>query len=313
MRAVSAQRHVRQRLIEPAVLSQLANLELIARTSVEGALIGLHRSPAFGFSQEFAEYRAYVPGDDLRYIDWNVFARTDKTYVKRYFGDTNCQLMVLVDVSASMAPMDRSRNGEEGGGAVSKLDYARFFAAALVYLASRQHDAVGLLAFNEAVRSYRPPLRRHAAVRTLYHELDELECFGGTNWQLALERVQGQLKKRSLLVVISDFYTDPEDLAQVLRGLTARGHDLLLVHVLDPGEREVRFKDAATLKDAETGEIMEITPEEVASEYPRRLRAHADALKKQTLGMGGHYLQVDTDQPLDLTLAGYLRFRARHP
>jgi uncharacterized protein (DUF58 family) len=242
------------RLIEPTVLARLANLELIARTAVEGALIGLHRSPSFGFSQEFAEYRAYVPGDDLRYIDWNVFARTDRTYVKRYFGDTNCRLMLLVDTSTSMdasldvgprlntRPSDRARQSaptaaKTGRGSVSKLDYARFFAAALVYLAHRQHDSVGLLTFNDRIATHAPPTGRAAAIRRLYHTLDAMRAGGGSNWQLPLQRVQKQLRKSGLLVLISDFYTEPHELADVLRGLAARGHDLLLVHVLDTAER----------------------------------------------------------------------------
>ena len=198
-------------------------------------------------------------------------------------------------------------------GAVSKLDYARFFAAALVYLAARQHDAVGLLAFNDDIHLYRSPATKAARVRTLYHELDRLESSGGTNWHKTLEHVQQKLRKKSLLVVISDFYTEPNDLAPVLLGLAARGHDLLLVHILDPEERNVGLKNAATLRDAETGEVMEVSPEELAANYSERLHNHIDALKKLTLGMGGHYFQVDTDQPLDRTLAGYLRFRARHP
>jgi uncharacterized protein (DUF58 family) len=305
--APGAARGGHQRLIEPTVLARLNNLELIARTAVEGALIGLHRSPSFGFSQEFAEYRAYMPGDDLRYIDWNVFARTDRTYVKRYFGDTNCQLMLLVDTSASM------QAEEPGKGAVSKLDYARFFGAALVYLAHRQHDAVGLLTFNDRIHSFRPPTARAAGVRTIYHELDDMHASGGSNWQLPLEHVQGQFKKSGLIVVISDFYTEPDALAKVLTGLAARGHDLLLVHVLDPEEKSLNLSQTATLKDAETGEVMEVTKEEVRRDYPERLANHIDTLKRLTLGMGGHYLQVDTNEPLDRTLAGYLHFRARHP
>ena len=305
---------VHQRLIEPTVLAQLSNLELIARTAVEGAIIGLHRSPSFGFSQEFAEYRSYVPGDDLRYIDWNVFARTDRTYVKRYFGDTNCQLMVLLDTSASMAPEGSPGTGGSGpSGAISKLDYARFMAAALVYLGARQHDAVGLLTFNDRIRTYRPPSPRAAQLRTLYHLLDDMAAAGGSNWQLPLEHVQAHMKKKGLLVVISDFYTDPDALAKVLRGLAARGHDLLMIHILDPRERHVPLASAATLKDAETGQLMEVTKEELATAYPVRLAGHVDELKKRTLAMGGHYLQVDTDEPLDRTLAGYLHFRDRHP
>jgi len=289
------------------VLARLSNLELLARTAVEGVLIGLHRSPSFGFSQEFAEYRAYMPGDDLRYIDWNVYARTDRTYVKRYFGDTNCQLMLLVDTSTSMA------TGESSPGAVSKLDYGRFFSAALVYLAQRQHDAVGLLTFNDGIHSYRSPTGRAAGIRSLYHALDDMRASGGSDWQIPLEHVQNQFKKSGLIVVISDFYTEPVALANVLRGLTARGHDLLLVHVLDPVERDLNLTYAATLKDAETGEVMEVTREEVLKNYPVRLENHIETLKKLTLGMGAHYLQVDTNEPLDRTLSGYLHFRSRHP
>lgn len=299
--------HARQRLIEPAVLAQLNNLELLARTVVEGALTGLHRSPNFGFSQEFAEYRTYVPGDDLRHVDWNVFARSDRLVVKRFYGDTNCQLLVLLDTSASMAQQGPTV------GAVSKIDYARFLAAALVYLAHRQHDAVGLLTFSDGIDSYRPPVVRTAGVNGLYHALDDLRASGGTNWQLPLEHVLAQLKKRGLLVVISDFYTEPDVLGQALRGLAARGHDLLMMHLLHPAERALRLDRAATLEDAETGQAMEVTAEEVRDAYPRRLREHVDAVRTATLGIGGHYVQVDTDEPLDRCLARYLRFRARHP
>jgi uncharacterized protein (DUF58 family) len=293
------------RLIEPTVLARLNNLELVARAAVEGALIGLHRSPKFGFSQEFAEYRGYMPGDDPRDIDWNVYARTDRTYVKRYLGDTNCRLMVLLDNSASMAGLE--------AGEVSKLDYGRFFAAALIYLAHRQHDAVGLLAFNDRVHQFRPPTGRSTGVRALYHELDQLEASGGSDWTLPLTQVQGQFRKAGLIVLISDFYTDPDELATALRGLSANGHDLLLVHVLAPAEQTPQLAGATTLRDVETGEVMEVTREELQAHYPARLAAHLTRLKQLILGMGGHYLQVTTSEPLDRVLAGYLHFRARHP
>ncbi len=290
------------------MLARLNNLELVARAAVEGALIGLHRSPRFGFSQEFAEYRGYIPGDDPRDIDWNVYARTDRTYVKRYFGDTNCRLMVLLDTSASMSEMAGLEDGS-----VSKLDYARFFAAALIYLAHRQHDAVGLLAFNDRVHQYRPATGRGAGVRALYHELDQLEASGGSNWTLPLTQIQGQFRKAGLIVLISDFYTDPDQLATVLRGLSANGHDLLLVHVLGTTEQSPQLAGATTLRDVETGEVMEVTRDELEADYPARLAAHLTRLKQLVLGMGGHYLQVSTSEPLDRVLAGYLHFRARHP
>lgn len=297
-----------QRLIDPAILSQLAHLELIARTVVEGALMGLHRSPNFGFSQEFAEYRAYMPGDDLRHIDWNVLARSDRMYIKRFFGDTNCQLMILVDSSVSMDPDEGFHKG-----AVSKLAYAKYFAAALVYLAARQHDAVGLLAFNDAIDCYRPPETRDRRIRALYHELENLTAKGGTAWRDALAHVQARLRQKSLIVVISDFYMSPQELQKVLRGLAARGHDLLLVHVLDPQEIDLQLSNAATLRDAETGDVMEVSPQEVATEYRTRVDEHRRELGRLTRGMGAHYLQVDTSEPLDRSIADYLKFRARHP
>jgi uncharacterized protein (DUF58 family) len=295
-----------QRLIPPATLAQLANLALLARVVVEGTVHGLHRSPRFGFSQEFAEYRAYVPGDDLRFIDWNVFARTDRTYVKRFFGDTNTRVVVAVDCSASMGI-------EPTRGAVAKIDYARYLAAALVYLAARQHDAVGLAAFADAVRVYRAPSSRGRATEALYHLLDALTAAGETDWGLVLEHVAGRLAKRSLVVMISDFYCDPAPLAARLRGLAAHGHDLLLMHVLDPAERRVPLAGGTTLRDVETGAVMTVSLEDLDRSYPQRLDDHLRALEQATRSAGGHYRQVTTDQPLDRSLADYLRFRERHP
>lgn len=298
--------YARQRLIDPKVLGALQNLELIARTAVEGALIGLHRSNTFGFSPEFAEYRAYVPGDDLRYIDWNVFARTDRTYIKRFFGDTNCRLIVALDSSASMAVGNRAL-------APSKHDYARFITAALVYLAARQHDAIGILGFNDKTSLYRPAASRAANIRRLYHDLDELKPEGGTDWQHALTQLQGLATKRSLLVLISDFYTDVNDLGNVLRGFAAQRHDLLVIHLFHPGEKDVSLQGGSTLKDVETGQLMAVSSEELNSGYRERLAAHLSALERTTRGMGGHYMSLCTDQPLDVMLSGYLRFRSRHP
>ena len=297
---------VAQRLIPPSTLAHLANLELVARTVVEGTLTGLHRSPRFGFSQEVAEYRAYVPGDDLRFIDWNVFARTDRTYVKRFFGDTNTRVMVLVDVSASMGI-------EPARGAVPKIDFARYLAAALVFLAARQHDAVGLAAFADAVRAYRAPSVRARSIEGLYHLLDDLKAGGQTDWSRVLDHVSAQLGKRSLIVMISDFFCDPETLAGWLRGLGARGHDLLLLHVLDPNEQRLPLSGSTTLRDVETGAVMTVGADDLQSGYRHRLSEHLHALERAAASAGGHYRLMNTDRPLDRVLADYLRFRERHP
>ena len=171
------------RLLNPEVLASLSNLELVARTVVEGTLIGLHRSPRFGFSQEFAEYAAYEPGDDLRHLDWNALARTDRAYIKRYFGDTNHQVMVVLDSSASMVGTTNPDVGTRSGAAyaVAKWDYARFVSAALVYLAARQHDAVGLACFADEVDLVLPPRTRPRHVEGLFHQLEARTCGGATN------------------------------------------------------------------------------------------------------------------------------------
>lgn len=294
------------RLVPPRVLMELGNLSLAARTVVEGALTGLHRSPRFGFSQEFAEYRDYVPGDDLRFVDWNVLARTDRTCVKRYFGDTNTRVVVLLDASGSMgiAPAP---------GAVAKLDLARCLAAVVVFLAARQHDAVGLATFASGLGSWQAPSTRPEAAFALYHRLEALEAEGETDWPSVLDRVGAQLGKRSLLVLISDFLCEPEPLAARVRALGAFGHDLLLLQVLDPSELQLVLNGAALLRDVETGAAVPVAAEAAQVDYRQRLGAHLLALEHLTGAAGGHYRLMRADQPLDRAVADYLRFRERHP
>ena len=292
------------RLIPPALLAGLGDLELIARAVVDGVVNGLHRSNMFGFSQEFAEYRDYVPGDDPRFVDWNAYARTGRPYLKRFEGETNTRLMLLVDASASMG------FGERG---VTKLDYARWVAAALAWLGRRQHDAVGLLAFGDSVAAFQPPSARAAAADRLFHTLDGLRAESGTDWSAAFAYLSARVARRGIVAVLSDFYCAPEVLGQSLRGLGARGHDVLLVHILDAAERAPRVGRGAGLRDAETGAVMEVDGQELRSDYPGRLAAHEQALRREAAAAGADYVRMDTDQPLDRGLLDYLRFRARHP
>lgn len=294
-----------QRLIPPLTLAGLGNLELLARTVVEGSLTGVHRSGRFGFSQEFAEYRSYAAGDDPRFIDWNVYSRTDRMVLKQFYGDTNTRLLIALDVSASMGVAPSA-------GAVGKLDYARFVAAALIYLAARQHDTVGLAAFAGQLRElWMPRTRRGAAA--LYHRLDALSAAGTTGWQTVFAALGQRLRRRSLVVLLSDFYADPAELGASLRGLAAAGHDLLLVHVLDPAERHPKIVAGSTVEDVESGALLDADSDDLRRHYPARFARHAAALRDVTAGARGHYLPMDTDQPLDRLLARYLRFRARHP
>ena len=290
-----------QQLLDPTVLSRLAGIELVARTVVDGFLTGLHRSPFFGFSLEFAEYRPYVQGDDPRFIDWNVFSRTDRTYVKRYLGETNTHLMIVFDASASM--------GYRSTG-VSKMEYARFLAASLAYLSLGQNDAVGLIVFDEKIRDFRKPSTRPGQLQALLHILENAEPATGTNLELAFEHFRQFLSRRGLVAVISDFYADPETIIRGVRPLVHQGQDLAFFQVLDPTEIEPRLEGAALLEDMETGERMEVA-QEYADEYRRRMKAHIQKMSTETRSLGADYRLMDTSKPLDLALREYLLFRER--
>ncbi len=291
-----------RQLLDPAVLSRLANIELIAKTVVDGYLHGGHRSPAFGFSQEFAEYRAYNEGDDPRYIDWNVMSRTDRVYIKRFLGETNTHLMILVDCSASMG---------YGSGDVSKLDYARYLAAALAYLSTRQHDACGLVLFDEKVRSVRPAAYRPRHLQSILHVLETAGAATGTDLDVPMQTMRRLLRRRGLVAMISDFFVDPDRIVDSLRVLAFQGQDLVFFHVLDPMELDPDIPTASLIEDMETGEEMEVSPDYARTEYPARIRAHIEAMRTRVAGEGADYVLLNTSEPLDLALREYLLFRTR--
>jgi uncharacterized protein (DUF58 family) len=291
-----------QRLLDPNVLSHLSSIELVARTVVDGFLTGLHRSPFFGFSLEFAEYRPYVPGDDPRFIDWNVYSRTDRTYIKRHLGETNSHLVILFDASNSMG--FRSRG-------VSKIEYARFVAASLAYMSIRQHDAVGLIVFDEKVRAYRHPSTRPGHLPGVLHVLEHTQPATGTNIDLPFTHFRQYVTKRGLVAVISDFYADPELVVSSVRPLAYQGQDMIFFHILDPQELRPELAETTLLEDMETGDQMEVSADFVRSEYQRRIQEHIRSMRKETQGIGADYLVLDTSKPLDLALREYLLFRQR--
>src|SRR5262245_7286919 len=231
-----------QRFLDPATLASISGLDLVAKTVVDGFVGGLHRSPDFGFSQEFAEYRAYTQGDDLRHVDWNVFARTERCYLKRYRGETNTQLLILLDTSASMG---------YGSHTVHKLDYARFVAASLCYLAHQQRDAAGLIVFDEDVKNYVAPSTRQGQLFRLLHAIESAEPGTHTDFAKPFVHFQNFLRRRGLVVVLSDFYEDPEIIIKTVEPLRFRGNDVVLFHVLDPQELAPRFRDPVLLMDME--------------------------------------------------------------
>jgi len=289
-----------QRFLDPATLAGLSGLDLVAKTVVDGFVSGLHRSPDFGFSQEFAEYRAYTPGDDLRHVDWNVFARTERCYLKRYRGETNTQLMILLDTSASMS---------YGSSAVNKLDYARFVAASLCYLAHEQRDAAGLIIFDEDVANYVAPSTRQGQLFRLLHAIEKAEPGTRTDFAKPFAHFQNFLKRRGLVVVLSDFYEQPETIVKTIEPLRFRGNDVILFHVLDPQEIAPRLREPALLIDVETKDSIEVSPEYVKNEYRRKIDAHIDAMQTRARAAGLDYFLMNTGRPLDEGLREYLAVR----
>jgi uncharacterized protein (DUF58 family) len=290
-----------QRFLDPATLASISGLDLIAKTVVDGFVSGLHRSPDFGFSQEFAEYRAYSEGDDLRHVDWNVFARTDKCFLKRYRGETNSQLLVILDTSASMG---------FGSQEVHKLDYARFVAASLCYMANQQRDAAGLIIFDEDVMNYVAPSTRQGQLFRLLHAIEHAQVGTRTDYIKPFVHFQNYLHRRGIAVVISDFYEDPELIVRTIEPLRYKGNEVILFHVLDPQELKPKFREPVLLVDMEdAAHSLEVSPEYAKHEYREKIDAHIESLSSKARGAGLDYFLMDTGRPLDEGLREYLSVR----
>jgi uncharacterized protein (DUF58 family) len=290
-----------QRFLDPAVLASISSLDLIAKTVVDGFVSGLHRSPDLGFSQEFAEYRSYSHGDDLRHVDWNLFARTERCYIKRYEGETNGQLTVLLDASNSM---------QFGSRKPVKADYARFLAASLFYLAIRnQRDAAGVIVFDDEVRNYIRPSTRQGQLARLFAALEQAEPRARTDFYRPMGHFRDLVHRRGIVVVISDFYEDPETIVRAIEPLHFCGNDVVLFHILDPQEIRPLLKGPAILVDLESDQKLEVIPEYVNSTYREKLENHIQRLRARTRAIGLEYQLVSTDQPLDALLREYLLLR----
>ncbi|MBM3768822.1 MAG: DUF58 domain-containing protein [Acidobacteria bacterium] len=292
---------MQQRFLDPRVLASISNLELVAKTVVDGFIAGLHRSPHFGFSQEFAEYRMYNEGDDLRFVDWNVFARTERTYIKRYKGETNSRLTILIDASASMG---------YGSNGVTKADYSRYLAASIAYMAQQQRDAAGVIVFDDDVRAYVAPSSRQGTFRRTMNAIEQAEPGKTTNYQRPFFHFQSMLRnRRGLVVVISDFYDDPEVLVKLIEPLRYRGNDVVLFHILDPQEVRPKFDGPVLLIDSENESELETSPEYAAQEYRAKIDAHVMALADKSRAAGLTYHMHTTDTPLDAALREFLLVR----
>lgn len=290
-----------QRFLDPQVLGGLSSLDLVAKTVVDGFISGLHRSPDFGFSQEFAEYRSYNPGDDLRHVDWNVFARTERMYLKRYRGETNCQVNVLLDTSGSM------KYGSRG---MEKLEYAKFLAASVLYLAHLQRDAAGLVVFDDQVRNFVAPSTRQGQLHRLLNGVEGAQAAGKrTDLTQPFMHLMDFLRRRGMIAVISDFWELPEKLIETIVPLRFKGNEVVLFHLLDPEEIRPKLKHPVMFEDLETGEMMEVTPDYASHEYRDKINAHIADIESRAKGSGMDYFLVDTSRPLDAALREYLALR----
>lgn len=301
-RMKSRQTPLSNRFVDPGILHTLGNLQLIAKTVVEGFVSGLHRSPYHGFSLEFAEYREYSPGDDIRRVDWKVYGRSDRFYVKKFEGETNTRLYILMDTSRSMS---------FGSHSLTKLDYARYIAASLAFFAVRQKDAVGLLDFDSAVRSYTPPRQRHGHLLKILQHLEGIETGENTDICAALEELARIIRKRSLVVLISDLYQPAQDLARALRFFHHRGNDVILFHVLDPMELEMSLPEMTTLEDMETGEQLPYISQYSRQAYLELLKRHIADLRRECFNVKIDYQVLNTEKPLDQAMHTYLSVRAK--
>lgn len=289
-----------QRYLEPKVLAAVNGLDLVAKTVVDGFVAGLHRSPDFGFSQEFAEYRSYTPGDDLRQVDWNVYARSERIMLKRYRGETNSQLTVMLDASNSMA---------YGSHAVKKIDYARYLAASLCYMASQQRDACGLIVFDDEVRNFVPPSTRQGQLHRLLHGIEHAEPKARTDFLRPFEHFQEFMKRRGIAAVISDFWAQPEAIVKAVAPLRFRGNEVILFHILDPQEVRPKLRGPAIFIDMETNDSLEVSPDYAQDEYRTKIDAHIKDMRDHTKRGGMDYFQISTDRPLDEALREYLTIR----
>jgi uncharacterized protein (DUF58 family) len=296
--------HEERGLIDPATLMAIKDLELRARVVVEGFWKGIHRSPYHGFSVEFTEYRPYTPGDDPRYLDWRLYARTDRYYIKKFEDETNLRCFLLVDNSRSMT---------YGSLAWTKAQYAHTLAATLAYFLSGQGDAVGLLTFDEAIREYLPARNRPGHLRHLMLMLEKPATGTSTDINAALNRIIDVVRRRGLVILISDLLTPLASLEKNLTALAAWGHELVLFQVLDPAELKFTFDQASIFEDVESQRGLYIDPAVARRDYLQRFDEHNAAVQTITDKLGASYVRFGTDRPLELALFDFMRARAeRH-
>jgi uncharacterized protein (DUF58 family) len=287
--------------LDPRILARIDNLELLARTVVNGFLNGLHRAPHLGLSMDFAEHRAYVPGDDVRHLDWKLFARSDRHFVKQYEAETNANVVALLDVSGSMA---YGSNPE-----ITKLDYARFLTACILHFSRGQRDRVGLVTFDDGIAEFVPPSARNLDLSL--HTLARAEASRPGALRPSLLQATERLARRGIVIVVSDFYEEPDSVLEALRLLRGRGHDVIAFHVLDPAERDLPGGDSTTFEDMESGDVVPVIPTRLRAGYREMVEQHVQTLLERCTAERMDHVLLDTSQPLDHALFRYLMIREK--
>jgi len=295
----------RYRYLDPAALHRMGRLSLVARSVVEGFFTGLHRSPYHGFSIEFSEHREYVPGDDLRHLDWRTLARTDRRYVKQYEEETNLKAHILLDISSSMGYCSEP----EGG--LTKLEYASFLAACLTYVMMKQADPVGLVLFDDDVQEFIPPASAPAHLNQILRRLEEVKPSRRTNAASAFHRVADRLRRRGLAIILSDLFDEPMAVLRGLQHFRFKKHEVVLFHILDRAELEFPFDQLMDFVDMETGERIHIDPNFVRPQYMAEVQDFIERVKKNCLESGIDYERASTSTPYDQMLFAYLYRRDR--
>ena len=290
------------RFIDPTVLARIENLELLARTVVEGFVTGLHRSPFMGFSVDFAEFRQYQPGDEIRRIDWNVFSRSDKLMVRLYEGETNTHVNFLLDISGSMA---------YGSGAVTKMDYAKYLTASLLYFAYHQRDGVGLVNFDREVTAHVKAGRRKGQLHNLLLNVDRAKAAKETEFSKPLDFMAEFLKRRGIVVLVSDLYDEVDNIVRGISHLRAKGNEVVVFHVLDDFELNFPFDKMTEFEDLETTRKLNVIPQYLRKEYLQLIHSHIEELRNRLTAIGVDYTLMNTKDPLDAALFAYLLRRSK--
>lgn len=289
------------RFLDPKILSKISGMELRARTVVEGFISGLHRSPYRGFSVEFAEYRQYTPGDDIRFIDWKVYARSDRYYVKEFEEETNLNCHILLDISASMSYQ---------GSGISKLEYGAYLTASLGYLIFQQRDGVSLVTFDQEIKQLIPARNKKGHLLSILQILENIEVGKQTEIALPLHQIAENIKKKGMVILISDLLADPASILEGLQHLRFQGHDVIVFHIMDETELTFPFKNATKFLDMEgSAQIMTI-PVLIRERYLKNLENHIEQFKKGCGRQRIDYHLLDTSKPLDFALFSYLAHRS---